>query len=68
MDTSSLKLGDRVECLMRGYRFTGTVAAPKDRYGYWTLGDVEPSWQTSRHVTSRQIVKKLDASGGPARG
>lgn len=64
MNTSKLKGGDRVECLMRGYRFHGTLLGLKDRYGYWPLGDVEPKWQTCRRVTSKQIVKKLESGVG----
>lgn len=63
MDTRSLKVGDRVYCNVRGQVFTATFGEPHGtspsppRYPIY---DPSPKSITYRHVTSRQIVGKVE--------
>jgi hypothetical protein len=58
MDTSKLQPGDRIEADVRGQRFAATYER-RVYTGLHKVKDPEPR-STYLHLTSNEIVKKLD--------
>lgn len=64
MDARSIKVGDLVQVDVRGTVFTATVRSKQPR----NIGvdPVDPYHFTWRHVSPRQIVKRLERPEGGA--